>query len=109
MRTLADGKRASRGAPSLDELRARRSEIVAACSRLGASNIRVFGSVARGEQDQASDADLLIDFETGRSLFDLSALVLELEDLLGCPVDVALADSLKERSRGRILGEAVPL
>lgn len=93
MRTLADGRRATRGAPSLNELRARRSEIAAVFSRHGASNVRVFGSVARGEQDHASDVDFLVDFATGRSLFDLSALVLELEDVLGCPVDVALADS----------------
>ncbi|HLL80248.1 MAG TPA: nucleotidyltransferase family protein, partial [Ktedonobacteraceae bacterium] len=74
-----------------------------------ASNVRVFGSVARGEADEQSDIDLLIDLEPGRSLFDLAGLLVDLEDLLGCNIDVVPEDSLRERIRGRVLKEAVTL
>jgi predicted nucleotidyltransferase len=68
MRSLADGRPALRPPPPLDELRSRREEILAICARHGASNIRVFGSVATGEADENSDLDLLVDMERGRSL-----------------------------------------
>jgi predicted nucleotidyltransferase len=109
MRALIDGTAPRRAAPSLRELRERRRELSAVCARHGASNLRVFGSVARQEEDAASDLDLLVDLERGRSLFDLAALVDELEQLLGCPVDVTIADSVKPRLAQRILAEAVPL
>lgn len=107
MRTLADGRPALRSPPSLDQLRARRDEVVAICARHGASNIRVFGSVALGEEDENSDLDLLVDMEDGRSLFDLAALIGDLEDLLGCAVDVSTR--VKERLRDRVHAEAVAL
>ncbi len=72
--------------------------------------MRVFGSVARGEQDEESDVDLLVDMEDGRSLYDLVGLVLDLEDLLGCPVNVveeaALAD---DRFSQRVRKDSVAL
>ena len=92
--------------PTLDELRGRREEILAVALRYGASNIRIFGSVARGEPD-AHDVDLLVDLEDGRSLLDLAGLHLDLEDLLGCKVDVA--ELVKPRLRGAVEAEAVPL
>jgi predicted nucleotidyltransferase len=107
MRTLADGRPALRPPPSLEELQARREEVLAICARHGASNVRVFGSVATGEADENSDLDLLVDMERGRSLFDPAALIGDLEDLLGCAVDAAT--SVKERVRDRVLVEAVPL
>lgn len=107
MRTLADGRPAVRPPPTLDELRARREEILAVCSRHGASNVRVFGSVAAGNADEDSDLDLLVDMEAGRSLFDLAALIGDLEDLLGCAVDASTR--VKERVRDRVHAEAVPL
>lgn len=92
--------------PTLGELRARRDEILALASRHGASNLRVFGSVARGEPD-ARDIDILIDLEAGRSLLDLASLHVDLEDLLGCDVDVA--ERVKPRLREQVEAEAVPL
>ena len=96
-------------APTLAALRARRDEILALAARHGARNVRVFGSVARGEADERSDVDFLIDMDKGRSLLDLAGLHLDLEDLLARPVDVATANGLKERIRGRVLAEAVAL
>jgi uncharacterized protein len=88
MRELLDGTRPSNAAPSLRDLRSRAAEVQNICARNGASNVWVFGSVARGDGDADSDLDLVVDIEKGRSLFDLAGLVLELEDLLGCPVNV---------------------
>ncbi len=97
---------ANRRPPTLDELRARREEILALARRYGASNLRVFGSVARAEPD-ARDVDILIDLEDGRSLLDLAGLHVELEDLLGCDVDVA--ERVKPRLREQVEAEAVLL
>lgn len=76
------------GAMTLAELRARREAILGIAKQRGAYNVRVFGSVARGEAGATSDVDLLVDFEPGRSLLDLSGLVLDLEEALGRRVDV---------------------
>lgn len=107
MRTFADGRPALRPPPTIEELRARRDEILETCRRHGASNVRVFGSVAHGNADDDSDLDLLIDMEPGRSLFDLAALIGDLEDLLGCAVDASTR--VKARVRERVRAEAVPL
>jgi uncharacterized protein len=88
---------------------ARRDEILRAAARHGASNVRIFGSVARGDASPESDVDVLVDLEPGRSLLDHAALLLELEELLGCPVDVVTERGLRARFRERVLREAVPL
>lgn len=94
----------------LDELlQAKREDILQTAHKYGAYNVRVFGSVARGEADEKSDIDLLVDMEKGRSLLDLAGLLVDLEELLGCKVDVVPEDSLRERIRGRVLKEAVVL
>ncbi len=93
----------------LQRLRERRAEILQLCARYGASDVRVFGSVARGEADVASDVDLIVRFEPGRSLLDHAALWLELEALLGCRVDVLSESGLKPRIREKVLKEAIPL
>jgi predicted nucleotidyltransferase len=93
--------------PSMDQLARLRAEILAAAARHGATNVRVFGSVARGDADAASDVDFLVDFEAGRSLLDLASLLVELEDLLGHSVDVVTEPGLKARIRQRVLAEAV--
>jgi predicted nucleotidyltransferase len=92
-----------------DILSHRRDEILRIAARHGASNIRVFGSVARGEAGPESDIDLLVDLERGRSLLDHAALKVDLEQLLERPVDVATERGLKPRIREHILREAIPL
>jgi predicted nucleotidyltransferase len=95
---------------TLQELRTtRRDEILRVAARRGARNIRVFGSVARGENDAASDIDFLVDLEPDRSLFDLSGLLIDLEAVLKTEVDVVTERGLRERIRERVLREAVPL
>jgi predicted nucleotidyltransferase len=71
--------------------------------------VRIFGSVARGEADSASDLDLLVEMEPGRSLLDLGGLLMELQDLLGCRVDVVTEKGLRNRIRDRVLKDAVAL
>jgi Predicted nucleotidyltransferases len=79
------------------------------CARYGAHNVHVFGSVVRGEADEQSDIDLMVDFEPGRSLLDHAGLWLELQDLLGVKVDVVSSRGIKARIRERVLQEAVSL
>jgi hypothetical protein len=98
-----------RVAPTLAGLRAQRAAIVALAAQYGASEVRVFGSVARGEATPASDVDLLVDFAPQMTLVSLSALVQALRDLTGCPVQVTSAAHVREELRARILREAVPL
>jgi len=94
---------------TLETLRERRRDILAIASRHGASNIRVFGSVARGEARPDSDVDFLVDFEDGVSLMDHAGLMVDLEDFLHCKVDVGAARALKPRIRDRVLTDALPL
>ncbi len=90
-------------------LRERREEIIRTAARHGARNLRVFGSVARSEAAEDSDVDLLVDLEPGRSLLDLGGLLVDLQELLGCRVDVVTEKGLRERIRDRVLEEARPL
>ena len=90
-------------------LQAKREEILRIAAKHGARNVRVFGSIARGDADDKSDVDFLVDMEPGRSLFDMGGLLMDLQDLLGRDVDVATERSLKPRIRGRVLNEAVAL
>jgi hypothetical protein len=86
-----------------------REQIRALAQRHGACNVRVFGSVARGDADAGSDLDLLVDLEPGRSLLDLGGLQVELQELLQREVDVVTEKGLRDRIRDRVLAEAVPL
>ncbi|MBM4124442.1 MAG: nucleotidyltransferase family protein [Nitrospira sp.] len=90
-------------------LKAKRGEILRIAARHGARNVRIFGSVARGEAGPESDVGFLVELEPGRSLLDHAALLLELEELLGCRVDVATERGLRTRIRERVLKEAVPI
>jgi hypothetical protein len=92
-----------------DLLQAKREDILKVCARYGAHNVRVFGSVARGEADEQSDIDLMVDFEPGRSLLDHAGLWLALQELLGGKVDVVSSRGIKARIRERVLQEAVSL
>ena len=93
----------------LEIIKQKREEIFCIAARHGARNLRVFGSVARGEASKKSDVDFLIELEPGRSLLDHAGLLVDLEDLLGCPVDVVTQKGLRPRIRERVLKEAVPL
>ena len=95
--------------PTIDLLRSKREEIIAVAAKHGASNIRVFGSVARGEATNTSDLDLLIDLEPERSLFSLIALKQELEEVLDLQTDLAEPHSLHQLIRDRVLQEAIKL
>ena len=90
-------------------LQEKREEILRTCAKYGAKNVRVFGSVARGQADAESDFDFLVELEPGRSLFDLGGLQYELEQLLGRSVDVVTERGLKARIRDRVGREASPL
>jgi predicted nucleotidyltransferase len=97
------------GVVSLEGLRARRSEILQLAAVRGAFDVRVFGSVARGDEGSESDVDLLVAFESGRSLLDLGGLIADLQDLLGRHVDVVTEVELRPQVRDRVLADAVPL
>ena len=86
-----------------------RETILSIAAKHGASNIRVFGSVARGEAGPDSDLDLLVDMAPDRSLLDLVGLVQDLEKVLGRKVDVVTERALYWLLRGKILKEARPL
>jgi uncharacterized protein len=90
-------------------LQSKRKEILQIARRNGATNVRVFGSVARGEARPDSDIDFLVDLEANRSLLDLARLLRELQDLLNCPVDVVTEAGLRPRLRPQVLKEARPL
>jgi predicted nucleotidyltransferase len=94
---------------TLADLRDHHAEIAAIAARNGVRTIRVFGSVARGDADAGSDVDFVVTFEPHRSLLDLSGLALDLEELLGCRVDVVTERSLHPRIRDRVLADAAPV
>jgi len=94
---------------TLDLLKAKREDILRLAALRGARNLRVFGSVARGEEDSASDVDFIVDMEPGKSLLDLGGLLMDLQELLGRSVDIVTEQGLKARLRDRVLQEAVPL
>ena len=87
----------------------RRDGILEMATRHGARKVRIFGSVARGKKTGPSDLDLPVEFEPGRSLFDHIALAEDLEDLLGCKVDVVTERGLHWHIKDRVCREAVPL
>lgn len=90
-------------------LQANRERILQTAANYGAYNVRIFGSVARGEADASSDVDFLVEMEPGRSLFDLGGLLMDLQELLNCKVDVVTEKGLRERIRERVLKEAISL
>jgi hypothetical protein len=94
------------GMMTLDTLQGeKRTEILRLAEKHGALSIRVFGSVARGEGREESDVDFLVEFDKGRTLFDLIGLRLDLKDLLGIEVDIVTPNSL-HYTRDQVLAEA---
>ena len=98
-----------RRAVTLDEVRARRQEIVRLGERFGIRNIRIFGSVARGEATSDSDLALLVDVDRGHGYLDMAGFALGVEDELGVLTQIATPRGLKERIRERVLREAIAL
>lgn len=90
-------------------LRRRRRAVIETAAKRGAHNVRVFGSVVRGQDTSSSDIDLLVDLDKGVGVVRLAGLKRELTDLLGVNVDVVPAESLKPRIRAQVLAEAIPL
>lgn len=91
------------------EIDAKREEIERIAKHHGASDVRIFGSVARGDATESSDLDLIVRFEPGRSLLDHGGLLMDLRELLGVKVDVIDEEAMQPRFRERVLREAVPL
>ena len=87
----------------------KRAAVREAASRFRASNPRVFGSALHGTDRDGSDLDLLVDALPGATLFDLGGLQMELEEILGVPVDVLTPGDLPAKFRDRVLAEAVPV
>lgn len=90
-------------------LQSKREDILQIAARHGAYNVRVFGSVGRGEARPDSDIDFLVNLEANRSLLDLARLLRELQALLQCRVDVVTEAGLRPRIRPQVLKEARPL
>jgi predicted nucleotidyltransferase len=90
-------------------IKQKREEILRIAALYGGRNVRVFGSVSRGEADILSDIDFIVDMEPGRSLLDLGGLLMDLQATLGCNVDVVTERGLKPRIRERVLREAIQL
>jgi predicted nucleotidyltransferase len=84
----------------------KRAAILALAAKYGASNVRVFGSVAEGEANEASDVDFLVDMEPGRSLFDMGGLLMDLQELLGRKVDLVTEPALHWYIRERVMHQA---
>jgi len=95
--------------PMLTDLRSRRSEILRVAQARGASRVRVFGSVARGDATEASDIDFLVDLDSDRGLFDLGGLLMDLRDLLDHDVDVVTEAGLRPRVAERVMADAIEL
>lgn len=94
---------------NLKDLLVHKREILAIAANHGARNVRIFGSVVHGNAGPSSDVDVLVELEKNRSLLDHAALVIELEKLLRCRVDVVTEKGLRPEYRERILKEAVSL
>ncbi len=90
-------------------LKDEREEILRIAASHGAQNVRVFGSLARGEAGPDSDIDILVELDPGRSLLDIVAIKQDLEDLIGCEVDVVTEAGVGPYIREQVLREAVSL
>lgn len=95
--------------PTIENIKSMRNEILKLAAQYGAHNVRVFGSVARGEETSESDVDFVVVFEPDRSLLDHGGLLMDLQELLGCKVDVISEGGMRPRLRERVMKEAVAL
>ncbi len=92
-----------------ETLRQKRKAILKIAEKWGADDIRIFGSVARGDTGESSDVDFIVRFQPDRSLLDHGGLLMELQDLLGVRVDVISEAGMRDRFRKHVLKEAIPL
>jgi len=109
---LEENEVAVRGIPDTPmgrRLRRNRSALLAVAARHGAKNLRVFGSVARGEETSESDVDIVADLPSGIGLFELGTFERELSEILRANVDLAPSDGLRSRVRAEVDTEAIPL
>lgn len=106
---VLNNTRSAKDMNSIESVQQHRPEILRIAAEHGAHNLRIFGSVARGEADDESDIDFLVEVEPGRSLLDLGGLQVELQELLARRVDIVTERGLKARVRERVLKEALPL
>jgi uncharacterized protein len=90
-------------------VKAKREDILRIAAKYGARNVRLFGSRARGDARSDSDVDFLVDMPSGCSLLDVGRLMMDLQDVLGCKVDVVEPEGLHWYIRDKVLKEAVPL
>ena len=109
LKARTDGPRGLPDTPRGRSLRRHRKALIAMAARSDATNVRVFGSVARGDDTPASDVDLLVDLGPRVGLLSLIGLEMEMEELLGVDVDLIPASSLKPGLRDRVLVEAISL
>lgn len=98
-----------REVPTLEELRAKRDTILGLADLYGAFDVRVFGSVARGDATGDSDVDLVMRFPSGTSIFDLVGLWLDLQELLGRDVNLLDEAALESRFKQNVERDALPL
>lgn len=94
---------------TLETLKQNRQRILEIAQQYGARNVRIFGSIARGDAGPQSDVDFLISLEPGRSALDLGGLLMDLQDLLGCKVDIVTERGLNKHLKDQVLKEAVNL
>ena len=87
----------------------KKEQILASAAKHGASNVRMFGSVAKGTADEKSDIDFLVDLEGGRSLFDLGGLLMDLQELFGREVDVLTENGLHWYIKKQVISDARPV
>lgn len=92
-----------------EQLVKRRTEVLATLTQYGVTNVRIFGSVARGDDESDSDVDLLVDLPLAIGLFKRGRITQDLEDILGCKVDLVQPCEVHERSKARVFAEARPL
>lgn len=88
-------------------LKEHRENILSIAAKHGAQNVRVFGSVVRGENGPRSDVDFLVEMESGRSLLDMGGMLMDLQDLLGVEVDIVTENGLRKRIRQHVLEQAL--
>ncbi len=92
-----------------EAIQGKREAILEIARRYGAHDVRIFGSVARGDATENSDLDIIVRFDPGRSLLDHGGLLMDLRELLGVKVDVIDEDGMRERFRRHAMKEAIPL